>query len=128
MSFFNNSCTNFNMYFLLNMFFHPLFTTFHLHRVYRFHIYFIIICITIDRDFKSTPDHWRIIVQYMDEYPFIVTNKFSHSGGDKQNQKEIWEKLVNHLNSLGLGTRSVDKWQAVSINNYINEIVIFNDI
>ncbi|XP_030756391.1 uncharacterized protein LOC115882462 isoform X2 [Sitophilus oryzae] len=65
-----------------------------------------------ERDFKTTPEHWKLVVQYLEQYPILLKSKFEKNfDRNRADQKAIWNKLVDHLNSLGMGTRSGEKWQ-----------------
>lgn len=65
------------------------------------------------RDFKTRPEHWEIIINYLEEYPNLLRGKFDQFDSDAVNMKNIWEKMSQHLNSLGYGQKSSEKWQLV---------------
>lgn len=50
-------------------------------------------------------------MNYFETCPQLVKSKFEKFDGDSTENKKIWEKLVGHLNSLGYGQRSTNKWQ-----------------
>lgn len=81
-----------------------------------FQIYFGIIVLDIkEREFKTTPQQWKIVVDYFQEYPALLKSKFNHFDGDNREISQLWEELVNALNAVGVGARSVAKWKMVII-------------
>lgn len=65
-------------------------------------------------NFKTKPCHWEIILDFFTANPTLATGKFSGVTG-REKQRKLWEELVFHLNSAGLGEKSVDKWQKVCL-------------
>lgn len=63
-----------------------------------------------ERDFKTSSDHWDVILNY----PLLLTPKFGRIDGDNAKIKEMWEQMIGILNSLGHGQRSVQKWKEVN--------------
>lgn len=43
----------------------------------------------------------------------MILNKFENYDGDRQEMSKLWESLVNILNGLGYGQKTVNKWQLV---------------
>ncbi|XP_036141865.1 uncharacterized protein LOC118645492 isoform X2 [Monomorium pharaonis] len=60
-----------------------------------------------ERDFKTTSEHWDVIINY----PMLLKSKFGGFDGDNIKIKELWEEMIGILNSLGHGQRSIQKWK-----------------
>ncbi|CAG9765755.1 unnamed protein product [Ceutorhynchus assimilis] len=60
--------------------------------------------------FRMREPHWEMLVTFFEANPSLVTGRFSGANG-KEKQKQLWAEIAAQLNSLGLGQRSVDKWQ-----------------
>lgn len=56
-------------------------------------------------------DHWRVILEFGEEYPEIITNKFTNHLQGKTKLKSLWDQLCMRLNSLGHGSRNVEEWK-----------------
>ncbi|CAH1976645.1 unnamed protein product [Acanthoscelides obtectus] len=63
------------------------------------------------RDFKTHPHQWSTIVDFGEEHPTIFRPQFKHGDDDARQNAICWEKLVQSLNSMGFGFRSVEKWK-----------------
>lgn len=64
--------------------------------------------------FKISESHWQLLCAFMESHPDFATGKFTGPKG-KAVHRQLWEQLSHELNSLGLGTRTVEKWQKVSV-------------
>ncbi|XP_050316154.1 uncharacterized protein LOC126750555 [Anthonomus grandis grandis] len=60
--------------------------------------------------FKINENHLRVFVEFMEENPDLARGRLSCSNA-KEQFKRLWAKLANNLNSLGYGTRTIEKWQ-----------------
>ncbi|CAH1989425.1 unnamed protein product [Acanthoscelides obtectus] len=70
------------------------------------------ILVSVDkRDFKTHPHQWSTIVDFGEEHPTIFRPQFKHGDGDARQNAICWENLVQSLNSMGFGFRSVEKWK-----------------
>lgn len=56
--------------------------------------------------------HWDIIINFMELHPDFARNRVAGPTG-RETIKKLWNELTNKLNSLGLGERTVQKWQKV---------------
>lgn len=68
-----------------------------------------------EREFKTTPQQWKVIVDYLEENPILLKSKFQNYDGDNSEIIQHWKTLAHQLNSMGSGMRSVDKWKAVRL-------------
>ncbi|VEN50352.1 unnamed protein product [Callosobruchus maculatus] len=59
---------------------------------------------------KLTEQHWQIIVNFMELHPDFARNRVKGPTG-RDTMKKLWGELASQLNSLGLGERSIQKWQ-----------------
>ncbi|XP_030752077.1 uncharacterized protein LOC115879394 [Sitophilus oryzae] len=66
----------------------------------------------MERDFKTHPMQWRVIIDYMEENPSLIRPKFGHSDGDANANNQLWNQLATKLNAMGFGVRTVEKWKA----------------
>ena len=40
------------------------------------------------RDFKTTPEQWKVVVEFLEQNPTLVTGKFKNYDGDSEDQKK----------------------------------------
>ncbi|VEN50930.1 unnamed protein product [Callosobruchus maculatus] len=59
---------------------------------------------------KLTEQHRQIVVNFMELHPDFARNRVKGPTG-RDTMKKLWEELASQLNSLGLGERSIQKWQ-----------------
>lgn len=64
------------------------------------------------RDFKTSPQQWKIVMDFVEEYPMLLKSHLTNSG-DSSRIATLWEELARRLNSMGFGERSVGKWKVV---------------
>lgn len=62
--------------------------------------------------FRPKEEHLETIIQFMENHPDFATGRLSVANARKK-FKELWQDLTNKLNSLGEGSRPVEKWQKV---------------
>lgn len=54
-------------------------------------------------------EHWDVICDFMEKHPGLATGEIN--SGCRTEYKQLWEELVNQLNTIGDLNRSVEKWQ-----------------
>ncbi|KAK9709253.1 Myb/SANT-like DNA-binding domain [Popillia japonica] len=59
---------------------------------------------------KVKPTQWNIMLEFLEEHPQLITQKFDGINGREEYNK-LWAELSNKLNAMGLGSKSVEKWQ-----------------
>lgn len=64
-------------------------------------------------------DHWQVMLNFMEIHPQFARGQFVGPTG-KSSQRKLWYELSGQLNSLGHGSKSVEKWQKVSFPNIID--------
>lgn len=62
--------------------------------------------------FRLKEDHLTVLLDFMENHPDLATGRLSVTNA-KEKFRELWMELSNILNSLGYGTRTVEKWQKV---------------
>ncbi|CAG9840671.1 unnamed protein product [Diabrotica balteata] len=60
--------------------------------------------------FKLTEGHWNVLLEFMEQLKEFVKGQFSGPTG-RIIQRKLWEELAQLLNSLGEGSKPVEKWQ-----------------
>ncbi|KAJ8959531.1 hypothetical protein NQ314_006268 [Rhamnusium bicolor] len=80
---------------------------------------------------RVTAEHWKRILEIAEENPKLITNQFCGSNG-KANLNTLWQSVVNSLNSLGYGEKSVAEWRKVKSVHILNDLItigtyLFND-
>ncbi|KAJ8945306.1 hypothetical protein NQ314_009273 [Rhamnusium bicolor] len=55
---------------------------------------------------RVTAEHWKRFLEIAEENPELITNQFCGSNG-KAKLNALWQSVVNSLNSLGYGEKSV---------------------
>lgn len=64
---------------------------------------------------RVTNDQWNLLVSFAETHPQIITNKF-HGKDGKQQKTKLWGELMEKLNSLGYGKKSLDDWKRVRLS------------
>ncbi|KAJ8964281.1 hypothetical protein NQ314_005015 [Rhamnusium bicolor] len=62
--------------------------------------------------FKERAADLSALLEFMQLHPHLATGKFVGSNG-KETQRKLWKEISEILNSLGYGTKPVEKWQKV---------------
>ncbi|XP_050292891.1 uncharacterized protein LOC126738339 [Anthonomus grandis grandis] len=65
--------------------------------------------IPINRAPKTSPVQWQVLVEYLMNYPEMLTKAFSGVNG-RQHYKKMWSEAATQLNSMGYGSKTPDKW------------------
>ncbi|XP_072399675.1 uncharacterized protein [Diabrotica undecimpunctata] len=60
--------------------------------------------------FKLTEGHWNVLLEFMEQHKEFAKGQFSGPTG-RIIQRKLWEELAQLLNSLGEGSKPVEKWQ-----------------
>lgn len=64
-------------------------------------------------------DHWEFMINFAETHPEIITNRCEKENG-RQKLNNLWAQLVNELNSMGYGEKSVGDWRKVSLFVFIS--------
>ncbi|CAG9766121.1 unnamed protein product [Ceutorhynchus assimilis] len=64
-----------------------------------------------DRNVRTNVEQWKVIIDYLEQNPILVRSKFENYDCDNRELKKKWDDLATFLNSMGFGSRSVEKWQ-----------------
>ncbi|CAG9836292.1 unnamed protein product [Diabrotica balteata] len=62
--------------------------------------------------FKLTESHWNVLLEFMEQHKEFAKGQFSGPTG-RIIQRKLWEELAQLLNSLGEGSKPVEKWQKI---------------
>lgn len=62
--------------------------------------------------FKLNEEHWHVLIEFMENHRDFACGRFSGVNG-REIHRKLWSEVVNLLNSLGYGTRTIEKWQKV---------------
>lgn len=65
--------------------------------------------------FRLQVQHVEVLADFMESNPEFARGRLSVANA-KEKFKELWSQLTNRLNSLGLGVKTVEKWQKVIIS------------
>ncbi|CAH2002659.1 unnamed protein product [Acanthoscelides obtectus] len=57
-------------------------------------------------------------MDFGEEHPTIFGPQFKHGDGDARQNAICWENLVQSLNSMEFGLRSLEKWKTVWFLNH----------
>lgn len=64
--------------------------------------------------FKVKEQHWSLMIDFFEKNKGLATGQFVGPNG-RDRQRKLWMELAQHLNSLGLGERTPDKWNKVCL-------------
>lgn len=75
---------------------------------------------------KTRPEQWAVILDFLEEHPELVTNKYVGHTGDRLNVNKLWQSLTTQLNCMGFGIKSTEKWKEVKMKcMFIREICFY---
>lgn len=57
-------------------------------------------------------EHWEVICDFMEKHPGLATGEI-HSLTNRVQYKQLWEELINRLNSINDYNQPMKKWQKV---------------
>ncbi|CAG9773498.1 unnamed protein product [Ceutorhynchus assimilis] len=77
--------------------------------------------------FKINDGRWQVLLGFMDRNPLFARGQFAGPNG-KVIQRKLWEQLSSELNSLGSGSKSVEKWQKSDIKYGIKRKAAMNKL
>ncbi|KAJ8966024.1 hypothetical protein NQ314_003775 [Rhamnusium bicolor] len=70
---------------------------------------------TKKRSTRTRPEHQRIIIDFVEKHPEMLTNSF-RCAESRNKYNENWRILCITLNSVGYGEKSVEQWQRVLVD------------
>ncbi|KAF5269895.1 hypothetical protein FQR65_LT05694 [Abscondita terminalis] len=60
--------------------------------------------------FKVNENHWLVFAGFFEAHPDLITGRVASINGREENRK-LWQELAQQLNAVGMGERTVEKWQ-----------------
>lgn len=69
----------------------------------------------MERELKTRHEQWSAMIDFLEENPELVTNKFMGHAANAISQNKKWEILAARLNSMGYGKKSIVKWKEVRV-------------